>query len=113
MAADSKNRDIWIWEIGKLPVEFTSNKDIEGDVTLIEDSVIFRKKEGKAHNLFVKSLNGLDNKRLTDGSSTRWNLNASEGEEGVVVVEALGALERLGLVPLGRERAPRLRQPAR
>jgi len=101
LAADSKNRDIWIWEIGKLPVEFTSNKDIEGDVTLIEDSVIFRKKEGKAHNLFVKSLNGLDNKRLTDGSSTRWNLKASEGEEGVVLLHNVRSGMNIGLSAIG------------
>ena len=66
-------------------------------VRTFSNTIIFRKKEGKAHNLFVKSLNGLDNKRLTDGSSTRWNLKASEREEGVLLLHNVRSGMNIGL----------------
>ena len=45
LAADVRSRDIWLWDIEKLPVEFTSNKEIEGDVVFAGDLIVFRKKE--------------------------------------------------------------------
>ncbi len=86
LAADLRTRDIWFWEIDKLPIEFTSNKEIEGDVALAGDLVVFRKKEGKAHNLFSKSINGIEGQRLTNGNSVRWNLKILKTEYGFDVI---------------------------
>ncbi len=93
LAADVKARDIWLWEIDKLPVEFTSNKDVEGDVIFVEDLIVFRKKEGKAHNIFSKSINGIQGKRLTNDTSVRWNLKVfRSGEELILIHNVLNGM---------------------
>jgi len=93
LAADVRSRDIWLWETDKLPVEFTSNKETEGDVVFAGDLIVFRKKEGKAHNLFSKSINGVQGKRLTNDTSVRWNLKVfKSGEELILIHNVLNGM---------------------